>query len=487
VKKNKYLLVVILLLGILLRLRNWNLGPIDAHPMRQTDAECVAYFMSQGIGSFLRPKACLMRPVTNTEGYFFLEFPVYEVLIAMGYKIFGVKNVVFRVINMFLYLVASGGLYIFVKKILGEKLALASVFLLATAPGAIFFIGHAIHPDVFAVACMMLSLGLLVKNPSPTPSLDPPLRRAGRAGVKYKLNKLISGLLLGLSVATRPFGLIVAPVYIYFLLKEKRKIVDWLLIFLPGMGIYGCWRWWIGRSGISADWENWVLTGQNKFFDFNYMKILIWKNISGEVVGRVISGLAVLGLIISIFKKDKKMLPIILWLLMVPIYWYVAFEGNLIHQYYADIYLVPVLILASVGLIFIWDKSRILALVALILIIYNGYRTSDYFFKDIVYPEKIKYSAEIRENIKPDKKIIYMVKSDPVTLSLSHRQGWMLGEWPVDVAPTIWAFMEMRHSNFDYIVEPKNSMDMKREDAAIIEQNYPLFRETESLRILKNK
>lgn len=467
-------MIIILFLGILLRLRNWNLGPIDAHPMRQSDAECVAYFIAKGDASLLYPKACLVRPVSNTEGYFFLEFPVYEALIAVGYKIFGVKNVIFRIINMFLYLVASGGLYIFVKKILNEKVALASVFLLATAPGAIFFIGHAVHPDVFAVACMMLSLGILVKNPPPTPSLE-------------FLFNLLSGLFLGLSVATRPFGLIVAPVYIYFLVKEKRKIVDWLLIFLPGLGIYGCWRWWIGRSGVSADWENWVLTGQDKFFDINYLKILIWKNISGEVVGRIISGLTLLGLIVSVLKKSKKLLPIFLWLLMIPIYWYIAFEGNLIHQYYADIYLVPILIIAASGLIFIWDKNKILALVTIVLVIYNGYRTSDYYFKDVVYPEKIKYAAEIRENIEADKKIIYMVKSDPVTLSLSHRQGWMLGEWPTDVAPTIWAFMEMRHNDFDYIVEPKGSMDMKREDVAIIEQNFPLFKETESLRILKKE
>lgn len=478
-KSSWWILGIILVLGVVLRLRNWNLGPIDAHPMRQTDAECVAYFMAKGKASLLYPKACLMRPVTNTKGYFFLEFPAYEGLIALGYKIFGVKTVVFRIINMFLYLVTSGGLYIFVNKIWKEKIALASVFFLATAPGAIFFVGHALHPDVFAVACMMVSLGILAgKNPPPSPSLD-------RAGIKNNFYILFSGLFLGLSVATRPFGLIVMPAYIYFLTKEKRRWWQWILIFLPGLGIYALWRWWIFKSGISADWENWVLSGREKFFDLNYLKILIWKNVSGEVTGRVISLLAVLGAIVAIWKKDKKMLPIFWWLLGVPIYWYVAFEGNLIHQYYADIYLVPILVVAATGFVFIWDKRKIFALLVAVLVIYNGYRTSDYFFKNIVYPEKLKYSAEIRENIPEDKKIIYMVKSDPVTLSLSHRQGWMLGEWPTDVAPTIWAFMEMRHTDFDYIVEPKDSMDMKREDVAIIEQNFPLWKETESLRILK--
>jgi hypothetical protein len=39
--------------------------------MRQTDTECVAYFLSNGKASFLMPKACLMRPVSNTDGYSF--------------------------------------------------------------------------------------------------------------------------------------------------------------------------------------------------------------------------------------------------------------------------------------------------------------------------------------------------------------------------------------------------------------------------------
>ena len=80
---------------------------------------------------------------------------------------------------------------------------------------------------------------------------------------------------------------------------------------MPGIGIYALWRWWIWKSGISADWENWVLSGREKFFDLNYLKILIGKNISGEVVGRVITILAGVGLLTVILRKEKKMRPIL--------------------------------------------------------------------------------------------------------------------------------------------------------------------------------
>jgi len=163
-------------------------------------------------------------------------------------------------------------------------------------------------------------------------------------------------------------------------------------------------------------------------------------------------------------------------------------NGNLTHQYYADVYIPLVVILAAIGWNFIFEKSKILGILVLPILVWNGVRVSNYFLVPYIEAQKdIEIAQEIKQEIGEDKKIIYLNRVNSVPLSLSHRQGWILGEWPTDVAGHIWAFMEMRNFKFDYIVEPKNSMDMKREDAAIIEQNYPLFRETESLRILKNK
>ena len=119
-------------------------------------------------------------------------------------------------------------------------------------------------------------------------------------------------------------------------------------------------------------------------------------------------------------------------------------------------------------------------------LIYNGIRTSSYHYGNHAGGEiEIKIAKDIEKAIPEGKKVIYLAKDDSIPLSLSHRQGWMLGEWPTDVAVHIWAFMEMRNFKFDYIVEPKNRVDLKTEDWEIIKMNYPLVEELEYIRVYK--
>jgi hypothetical protein len=437
--------------------------------MRQTDTECVAYFIYSGKGSFLSPKSCLMRPVSNTEGFFFLEVPFYESLIALGYKIFGVFPWVARGVNLFLYTLGSLALFSFMRGWWNKKTALFSVLIFALIPGSIFFVGHAIHPDVMAVNFILISLFFAWKY-----------REKGSF-----LDLLLAGLSLGVSVASRPFGLICLPLLFYFLFLKKSKIKDYLILLFLSLSFY-IWWWFRAKNlGIDMSWENWVLSGREKLFDLGLLKNLIWKNVIGETMGKVVSLLAVIGLTVGLVKKDKRVIPLILWLMGVVVYWLIVPNGNLVHQYYADVYIPLVVILAAIGLISIWDKSKILAILILPVMLYNGIRTSNYHFDIRFNTNAVAIANEIKEKIPEDKKIIYLAKDDSIPLSLSHRQGWMLGEWPTDVAVHIWAFMEMRHFGFDYIVEPKDRVDLKTEDWEIIKQNYPLVEEGELINIYK--
>ena len=469
--KNNWLLIVIIILGMVVRLKNFAVIPIDAHPMRQTDTECVAYYLYSGKSNFFYPKACLMRPVSNRDGYFFLEMPFYEGLIAISYKIFGVYPWAARLVNLILYSLGSMALYGFMKSWWNKKTAYLSVFIFSFVPGSIFFVGHAIHPDAMAVSFILISLYF---------------------GWKYKesgkfLNLLLSGLTLGVSVASRPFGLICLPVLIYFLWLRKSKIKDYLIIIVLSVGIYGFWWWWTRKLGVDMSWENWVLAGREKLFNLGLLKNLIFKNIVGETMGKVVSLLAGFGLLIGIIKKDKKIIPLLFWLGGVVVYWLIVPSGNLVHQYYADVYIPLVVILAAIGLTFIWDKSKILAILVLPVLAYNGIRTSNYHFDIRFNTGAVAIAEEIKKEIPEDKKIIYLAKDDSIPLSLSHRQGWMLGEWPTDVAVHIWAFMEMRNYKFDYIVEPKDRVDLKTEDWEIIKQSYPLVKTGEKINIYEKR
>jgi hypothetical protein len=473
-KKNYfwYLLILVLLGGVLARLKNFTVLPVDAHPMRQTDTECVAYFLYTGKASFLKPKACLMRPVSNTEGYFFLEMPFYELLIAGSYKVFGPQIWAARLINLVLYLVGSLALFGLLKRWMNKLSGLFGLILFSFIPGSIFFVGHAIHPDALAVSFIWLSLYLMWRY-----------KENGN-----KIFLMSSGLVLGISVASRPFGLICLPLLGYFLFLRKSKIMDYLIIFVLSVGFYGFWWWWTKKLGIDMSWESWVLYGREKIFDLGYLKNLIFKNIVGETMGKVVSGLAGIGMLVGIFKKDKNIIPLILWLFGVITYWLIVPNGNLTHQYYADVYIPLIVILAVIGSNFVWSKSKLLAILILPVLVYNGIRTSNYhFIPEIEANIDTEVAAEIKREVGEDKKIIYLARSNSVPLSLSHRQGWMLGEWPTDVAGQIWSFMEMRNYKFDYIVEPKHKVDLKTEDWEIIKQNYPLLKTGDKINLYKRQ
>src|SRR5688500_17977007 len=118
--RKRLLLIAIIVVGCLLRLQNFHLPPIDGHPMRQTDTESVAYYFATGKPNILYPKASLIRPPQNKEGYFFLEFPTYSYAIGILYKLFGQYVQVAHLFNVSLYIVAATSCYVFVKRFIDE-------------------------------------------------------------------------------------------------------------------------------------------------------------------------------------------------------------------------------------------------------------------------------------------------------------------------------------------------------------------------------
>lgn len=472
-KKNWFglILVIVLIFGVVVRLRDFNILPIDAHPMRQSDTECVAYFLATGKADFFHPKSCLMRPTSNTEGYFFLEMPFYESLIAISYKIFGFYPFAARLVNLLLYLVGGLALYGFMSKWWNKITALFSVVAFSFIPGSIFFVGHAYHPDAIAVSFIFVSLFF---------------------GWKYRekgkfISLLLAGMFLGISVASRPFGLICLPLLGYFLYLRKSKIRDYLIILFLSLGFYGWWRWWTNHLGIDISWENWVLRDRQQLLVWENIKALVWKNVIGETMGKIVSVLAGIGLIISLIKKNKNTIPLVLWALGIIVYWLIVPSGNLVHQYYADVYIPLFAILAGIGLSFIFSKSKIVALLLVPLVIYNGIRVAGYHFDDRGKVNELGIVRDIQIAIPEGKTLIYLTKANSLPLSLSHRQGWMLGEWPVDVAVHPWSFVMMRQYKFDYLVETKGVADIILSEWNDIKAHYPMVADLETIRVYQYK
>jgi 4-amino-4-deoxy-L-arabinose transferase-like glycosyltransferase len=146
--------------------------------------------------------------------------PFYEGIIALSYKVFGVYPWVARLVNLVLYTLGSMALFTFMKGWWNKRIAWLSVLIFSFVPGSIFFVGHAIHPDAMAVSFILISLYF---------------------GWKFRVNGkianlLLSGLALGISVASRPFGLICLPLLGYFLWLRKSKIKVFFIILVLSVG-----------------------------------------------------------------------------------------------------------------------------------------------------------------------------------------------------------------------------------------------------------
>ncbi len=478
---KNYLLLIIVLAGLLIRLQNFNLEPIDAQTMRQTDTNSVAYNFAFTNSNILYPQNFLIRPSGNINSYFFLEFPLYGYIIGILYRLFGYHIELAHLFNLFLYLIATGSMYVFVKKFIDEKTALWAAFFYSFSPASIFFLGHAVHPDNFAVTLTLFALALYVLW-------------------KEKTNVwlyIISVLALAFSISTRPFNALIIPAFLFLAWIYKAAWWEYPLIASGGVGFYELWKSWQARfPEANSEWENWILEHKNLLLQKSYLiDRLILKNIVGEVVGKTISLFAVFGGITFFIKRNKIVVFLLLWMIGIPYYWYFAPDGNVYHQYYADVYLVPIIITAALGVAYfvgILNKKspRFLTwgLIAGIIAvtIYNGYRTSQYYFAVSVPQNKLEIAKEIAKYTPTNAKIVYLATFDAAPLSLARRKGWILGAYP-DVAQTTQAILALKQNGANYAVAGKDNTNLPDNELKLLREQTNLIYKSQWVEIYKFK
>jgi 4-amino-4-deoxy-L-arabinose transferase-like glycosyltransferase len=479
-KKKLPIIIVTLLIfvGILFRLYHFSILPIDGHAMRQTDTESVAYNFAFKNSNILYPQNSLIRPVTNVKALFFLEFPAYEYLIGGMYALFGWHIELARLVNLVLFSIASFSLYYFVKKFINVKTAVLCVFFFGFIPSSLFFFGHALHPDIFAITTLILSLASYIKW-------------------KEKNNLfffIFSLICISLSVATRPFIVIVLPAFLYLMWTRKASFYEYPLMLLSPFGIYGFWKIWQSRfKEADSTWENWVLDGRETLFQPEVLLRLIYKNVIGEVIGKSVFSLFIIS-IISFFRKiNSIVLFLTLWLLTIPLYWLITPNGNIIHQYYANVFVIPIIITAAYGTCqlseFIYKKSPILfyifSILLSFLIVYNGIRTSLNYYRDIESDSHMKIAEEIQKVIPVNDKLVYLARLNSVPFSVYHRQGWMIGGFPVDASDNAESVLSMKQYGAKYIVEGKGNTDLNEEQLKIIKEKTMLYYSSQWVNIYK--
>jgi hypothetical protein len=265
----------------------------------------------------------------------------------------------------------------------------------------------------------------------------------------------------------------------------KAKWWEYPAFVLGSVLPYALWRDWYQRYRETAPitWEEWITQGREQLFNANTLvNHLILKNIAGDIIGKVTATAAVVGGIFLALKHNKASIFLLIWLATMPIYWWEVPNGNIVHDYYADIYIVPIVIAAAYGVIQIFKyteklfgtKVGLLGLAMFLLLSsYAGFRTSQYFFTN-VSKQDLAVASEIKNIIPHDKKLVYLT-GDAVPISIYHHTGWVLGRAPVDVDPTAASVLGLKNLGASYIVEntndpvlPPAEMDKVRQSTVLV-------------------
>ena len=442
---NIWLVTCIFAVAVLVRIGDFNSLPIQAHPQRQTDTACVIHFFTNQSLNILQPRACLIRPKTNLQGLFFLEFPLYQWLAAIIQVIAQNQSLwLVRIFNLLLFSLAFWSLYAGCRNYFDEQLGLLSVLIFSWLPSGIFFFGTAIHPDVFMIATLFGSWFWLTQY----------LRDHRRQDFIFCL------LCLSLSILTRPFAAICLPAWALLLWQNDKKKESVLCLLLPCLP-YLLWTLY-QRFFPEADhsWQLWTVHGQESLLLLETWKLLLFKNVSGEVLGKVVTLLSVGGLMTTFYRKDySKLAFVLLYLLLIPFYWLVVPNGNLNHQYYAHVYIFPFIILTAYGLT-CWSRQlekhnfwrTFIIAAAIFLIVINGWRTSRYFYLPRVSNEEIALAQSIEKVVPANKKIMFLGEQ-PYTISLAYRQGWVTAPNGIDINNSEADISEIL-AHADYLVAP---------------------------------
>ena len=166
-KINELLLVIlIVILGIWLRTYRLNAPLADWHSWRQSDTAAVSRNFVKDNFNLLYPQSDSLLALNedqleNPNRYFINEFPLYNAVVAILYKQFGVNIVIGRLVSIISSVIGALALYGLVRLLLGVVHALATLAYYLFLPYNIYY-SRVFMPDPTFVALSILSMYLCV-------------------------------------------------------------------------------------------------------------------------------------------------------------------------------------------------------------------------------------------------------------------------------------------------------------------------------------
>lgn len=426
-KKHILLLTLILLLGFVFRLYRISNPIADWHSWRQADTSAVSrYYVQNGI-DLLHPKfedlSNIPSGKENPEGYRFVEFPLYNAVVALLTMIFSFWSVEIwgRIVTIFASVSSIWLLYQVIKNHLGEKRGLLAALFFAFVPYNIYY-GRTILPDVSAVAASLASLYFFDR---------------------YLFKKKQRIFLLVISCGFLAIAFLLKPYILFFTLPfialAYKKygftmFTNWKLYIYVLVSVIPLilWRNWIQQYPEGIPVSDWLFNGNGIRFKPAFFRWILYERITKLISGYVGVLLLGAGVVGVIKEKLKDQLLVGAFALSSIVYVCTLATGNVQHDYY-QIYIIPTLaIFYGIGAdYFLHTLARYipknlsyptLGILTLLMFYFAGNQIKDYF--NINNPNIVIAGKEADHILPKNAKVIALYDGDTSFLYHTNRSGW---------------------------------------------------------------
>ncbi len=458
-------LVGIVLLAFVVRLYNFSNPIADWHSWRQVDTASVTReYVKHGI-DFLHPRYHDLSDVPsgkkNPEGYRMVEFPLINAAVAWLVINLGLPLVqTSRFVSIVFSLGTLLSLYFLVKKLSGEKTALATAAVFGLMPFSVYY-GRVILPEPGVLFFSTFSLTTFLYW------LD-----------SYKAKWYVLSLAaLAIGFLLKPFVLFLAPVYgiLVLLYFQKRWHFLPLLVLYAGLSLlpFYWWREHIAQfpEGIPA--SSWLFNSNLIRLRPAWFRWLGW-----ERIGKLFLGVAGLSFLpFNLLKPKKDTLVYGAWWVGMVAYMVVIATGNVQHDYYQNLLIPIVSISVGAGALkmFEWLRAKLpgrwaLGIVITLLMIswYIAWLPIKGFFQ-INHWEYIEAGLAVDQLTPQDAKVIAPVFGNTILLYQTNRIGWPIG----------FSIEEKRSLGAEFYITTS-----KDDEANELRARYPVLKETDRYLLL---
>ena len=464
---NRLLLLLILAGGVLVRTYRLDAPLADWHSWRQSDTAAVARNFVKDDFNLLYPQSDSLlalneHQLDNPNRYFINEFPLYNAVVALFYRQFGVNVAIGRMVSIFMSMVGAVALYGLVKLTLGLYPALFTLAYYLFLPYNIYY-SRVFMPDPSFVALSILSLYLCV------------------LWVKSEKDRYGWALMLTFATAmlVKPYAIFMTiPMFYWVFINWGNKVFRYKVAYFIAIGSFiplALWRYHYALHPEGSFATTWLLNGGDIRFKGAFFRWLIFDRLNRLIFATGGFALFISGLFTSHLKKNASLFFV--WTLSVLLYMTIFAKGNVNHDYYQLPIVAPGVVLIAIGSMSLINlgKTKLqklfnLSLVGMLVVLslaLGWFEVRGFF--NINNPAIVEAGQKVDELTPKDALVIAPYQGDPTFLYQTNRHGWPIGNNIED---------RIKHGASYYVTTSKD------DEYNLLKQTYPIIFENDLYSII---